>query len=70
MIVDLGNFFKNYFELGLCPLPLLSLGKKKYILTYTKKNFICRRWIQYVTRITCSTNHSFSYFSLFIAFEG
>lgn len=36
MIADFGNFLKNYFAPGLCPLPLLSGGEKKYILTYTK----------------------------------
>lgn len=29
MIADLGKFLKeNYFALGLCPLPLLSLDEK------------------------------------------
>lgn len=40
MIADLGKFPKNYFALGLCPLPLLSRGGKKYILTYTKKLYL------------------------------
>lgn len=39
MVADLGKFLKNYFALGLCPLPFCHVAKK-YILTYTKKKLL------------------------------